>query len=397
LLRPDTLALTVLLALLTAVGPLSTDMYLPSLPVIARLFDASPAAVQLTLSAFLLGFAIGQIIYGPISDRYGRKPVLLAAIGLFTLASLACALAPTIETLIAARTLQALGGSGAVVLTRAVVRDLYSGARAARELSTMAAIMALAPIVAPLAGGVLQTTFGWRATFLILVALGLIAAVVVWRMLPETLRERVPEPVTPMEMLRVYGRIAAHRGFRAHLAILTFSFSGLFAWVSGSSFVLQNIYGLTPFYFGLAFGLACVGYLIGTSAAAVLVRRIGIDRTIGIGGAILALGGVVAMASVAFASASAVALVIGIAIYLAGVGFALPQSIAGALSPFPERAGAASSLMGFVQQTSAALLGVLVGQLLGSSAWPVALAIALMGALSLAAWAGTRVVRKPAG
>src|SRR5204862_4468887 len=132
--------------------------------------------------------------------------------------------------------------------------------------------------------GVLQTAFGWRASFLLLVAIGVIAAVVVWRLLPETLRERVPEPVTPREVLRIYRGIAAHRGFLAHLAILSLTYAGLFAWVSGSSFVLQNLYGLTPLAFGLAFGLGCVGYLIGASAAGYLVRRIGIDRTIGIGG-----------------------------------------------------------------------------------------------------------------
>jgi len=193
MLRPDTFALTALLAALTAIGPLSTDMYLPSMPDIARQLGASTAQVQLTISSYLIGFAVGQIVYGPVSDRHGRKPVLLAAVALYCAASLACALATSIEMLIAARFAQALGGSGGIVLARAIVRDLYSGARAGRELSVMGAVMALAPVLAPVAGGVLQTGFGWRSVFFALVGGGLIGAALVWPLLPETLAARASE------------------------------------------------------------------------------------------------------------------------------------------------------------------------------------------------------------
>src|SRR6516162_3837811 len=150
MLRPDTFGLTAMLALLTAVGPLSVDMYLPSLPDIGRELAAPPAQVQLTISFYLIGFALGQIVYGPLSDRHGRKPVLLTALALFSTAGLACAFAWSIEVLIVARLFQAFGGAGAVVLARAIVRDLYHDARAGREFSLMGAIMGLAPIVAPL-------------------------------------------------------------------------------------------------------------------------------------------------------------------------------------------------------------------------------------------------------
>ena len=154
-------------------GPLTTDMYLPSLPDIARQLGASTAQVQLTISAYLIGFAVGQILYGPVSDRHGRKPVLLAAVALYCVASLACALSTSIEMLIVSRFVQALGGSGGIVLARAIVRDLYSGARAGRELSLISSVMALAPVLAPIVGGVLQTGFGWRSIFVTLVARGL--------------------------------------------------------------------------------------------------------------------------------------------------------------------------------------------------------------------------------
>src|SRR6516164_5308031 len=160
MLRPNTIGLTAFLGLLTAFGPAATDMYTPSMPDISKLLGSTASEVQLTLSSYLVGFAIGQIVYGPISDRWGRRPVLLVALALFCAASLACAAASTIETLIVARMLQALGGSGAIVLPRAIVRDLYVGRQAGRELSRIGAIMSFAPAIAPLIGGLVQIGFG---------------------------------------------------------------------------------------------------------------------------------------------------------------------------------------------------------------------------------------------
>jgi MFS transporter, DHA1 family, multidrug resistance protein len=394
MLRPDTFALTALLALVTALGPVSTDMYLPSMPDISRVLGAPIADVQLTLSVYLAGYALGQIAYGPVSDRYGRRPILLFALALFCIANLGCALAPNIEALIAARTFQALGGSGAIVVVRAIVRDLYAGARAGRELSLMGAIMALAPIVAPLLGGVLQTGFGWRANFVVTFCIGLIATALVWRSLPETLARRAPEPLTLMGTLRVYRGFTKNRGFLAHLGIIACSFAGLFAWISGSSFVLQDIYGLSPFGFSLAFVVGSLGFMLGTLLATQLVMRIGLDRTLGWGALALAAGGLALMASVALGTTSVAALVLPISLYLCGLGLTMPQAMAGALTPFPNRAGAASSLIGFVQQSSAAILGAVVGHTLGNSAWPMAAPIATMGCLALLIWTVSRRVRE---
>ena len=393
MLRADTFALTALLAALTAIGPLSTDMYLPSLPDIARALAASTAQVQLTISAYLIGFAVGQIIYGPISDRQGRKPVLLAALGLYSAATLICALSPSIDMLIAARALQALGGSGCIMVARAIVRDLYSGARAGRELSVMGSVMALAPVVAPVIGGALQTAFGWPSIFVALVVVGVGGATTIWLVLPETLKQRASEPVSPAAMLRSYGIVARNPAFLAYMALATGSYAGLFAWISGASFVLQNLYGLSPLDFGVAFALSAVGYLTGTNLAARLVTRLGLDRTIGFGCCALAAGGLGMVASVALGFTSAVALVLPVAVYLAGMGIVLPQSIAGAMTPFPERAGAASALFGFVQQSVAAMCGAIVGSLLGHNAWPVAGAVAIMGVATSLLWLTTRGVR----
>jgi DHA1 family bicyclomycin/chloramphenicol resistance-like MFS transporter len=393
MLRADTFALTAVLSLLTAVGPLSVDMYLPSLPDIGRELTAAPAQVQLTISFYLVGFALGQIVYGPISDRHGRKPVLLAALALFSTAGLACALASSIEVLIVARFLQAFGGSGAVVLARAIVRDLYSGARAGREFSLMGAIMAVAPTIAPLIGSVLQAAFGWRAIFVSLVAVGAVAATVVGCLLPETLKSRAPEPLSLLSTMRVYRTFMKHSAFLAHLGIVTCSFMGLFAWISGASFVLQDLYGLSALEFGVAFALGSAGYMLGTVLAAAIVTHIGLDRTIGLGGLALAGGGLAMVGAVMLGLTSPASLVLPAALYLAGLGLAMPQGFAGAMSPFQDRAGAASSLVGFVQQTSAAALGAIVGHTLGQTAWPLAVAIAAMGCLTLVIWMFSRGIR----
>jgi len=393
MLRPGTFALTALLAGLSAVGPLTTDMYLPSLPDIARQLTASTAQVQFTISAYLIGFAVGQIVYGPISDRHGRKPVLLAAIALYCAASLACALSVSIEMLIAARFFQALGGSGGIVLARAIVRDLHSGSRAGRELSIIGSVMALAPVFAPVVGGAVQTGFGWHAVFLTLVAAGIAGAGIVFLLLPETLARRAAEPVSAPSIAKSYAIVARNPAYLAYLGLATTSYAGLFAWISGASFVLQDLYGLSAFTFGVAFALGSVGYMSGSMISARLSHRVGLDGVLGLGGLANAAGGLAMVAVVMLDLGSAVSLVLPMAIYLAGLGMVLPQSIAGAMTPFPERAGAASSLLGFVQQSVAAVFGAVVGLLLGNSAWPLATGVAVAGCVTLLLWIATRAVR----
>lgn len=393
MLRPGTFALTALLAGLSAIGPLTTDMYLPSLPDIVRLLDATSAEGQLTISAYLIGFAIGQIVYGPVSDRHGRKPVLLGAIALYCLASLVCALSTSIEMLIGARALQALGGCGGIVLARAIVRDIYSGARAGRELSLIGSVMALAPVLAPVAGGALHAAFGWQSIFLTLAVSGSGGIIAIWMLLPETLQLRAAEPLSFSSMLASFRLVARNPAFLAYMGLATTSYAGLFAWLSGASFVLQDLYGLSPFAFGFVFAIGSLGFMTGAMVAARLVMGRGVDLTIGTGSVACALGGAGMVGAVALGLTSPLSLVIPMSLYLAGLGLVLPQSMAGAMTPFPERAGAASALLGFVQQTGAALCGVAVGQLLGASAWPLAIAVAIMGGASLLLWFATRDLR----
>jgi DHA1 family bicyclomycin/chloramphenicol resistance-like MFS transporter len=283
------------------------------------------------------------------------------------------------------------------VLARAVVRDLYSGVRAGRELSLMGAITGVAPIVAPVIGGGLQTFFGWRATFVLLVICAFVIGAAAARLLPETLRERPKTPFSLRAMSVLYRSVAVHPGFLANLAILTASFVGLFAWISGAPVVMQSaVYGLSPFAFGVTFAAGAAGYVLGTLLAARIVIRFGLDRLIGIGTAAMACGGLLMALVVALALSHVFWFVGAMTLYLAGIGFALPSTMAGALTPFPDRAGTASSVMGCVQQTGAAITAAAVGAYLGHSAWPVASVVAVMGCLSFVIWLSTRRVRAAA-
>ena len=396
MLRPGTFALTVLLALLTALGPLSVDMYLASFPDMVRVLEAPASQVQLTISAYLIGFAIGQVLYGPLSDRMGRKPVLLAALAGYIVATFICAVAPNVEILIGARLLQAIGASGSIVLARAMVRDLYEGAHVGRELARLATIIAIAPMSAPFIGGALQTLFGWRSNFVLLFCIGVLVLFCVWRLLPETLRHRAPEPVSVPSILRTYRSLLADPGYLSYLSLGTCCFVGLFAWISASSFVIQDLYKLTPLAFGIGFAFCSGGYMIGTATAARFVVRWGIGRTIGIGCVGMAGGGLVMAALVILDIADAVPLFLAMALYLAGMGMVLPQTQAGALLPFPDRAGSASSLLGVIQQTAAAVTGAIIGHQIGGSAAPLGLGVALAGCAAVVIWVLTRGARERA-
>ncbi|ABS61632.1 drug resistance transporter, Bcr/CflA subfamily [Parvibaculum lavamentivorans DS-1] len=380
-LAPGTAAFTVFLASLTAVGPLSTDMYLPSLPAIGEDFNADAGTVQLTLSTHLIAFAGSQLFYGPLSDRYGRRPVLLGGFLLFMAGCFASLFVTSIEQLILARLLQAVGGGASVVLARAIVRDLFEGPEAGQMLAKMAAIMGLVPALAPMLGGVVQDLYGWKANFIAMGAFGAVLALMVAVNLDETLPRDRRQSAAPLSILRSYRRLLADRHFLKYLAIATVAFCGLFAFVSGSSFVLQGLYGYSPIAYGLCFGAMAGGFVAGSLAGGRLVRRRGIDGTLRFGGFCAALGGLL-MLSGLFLTPSAMAIVLPVVIYGFSMGVTMPQAMAGALTPFPDIAGTASSLLGFLQSFAGALAGLYVGYGAEASALPMAGTIAAGGVLS---------------
>jgi DHA1 family bicyclomycin/chloramphenicol resistance-like MFS transporter len=389
-----TLALILFLSFMSTLGPFSLDMYLPSLPDIGLDLQASTLQVQLTISSYLFGSAVGQIFYGPASDRLGRRPVLLWAFVFYAIITTSCAVAPSIGALIALRFVQGVGVAGIMALARAMVRDISSGVRAGRELSLMGGITGVAPIVAPVIGGALQTFFGWRANFvLLLLFAGVIGSIAALR-LPETLRHPIKTPFSFVAMAALYRSVATHGGFLAYLAILTLGIAGLFAWLSGAPIIMHSaLYGLSPFALGANLAIGSAGYVLGNIIAARAMVRFGLDFVIGVGTAGMGFGGLSMAAVIAFALPHVLWLVAAMTLYLTGLGLALAATRAGALTPFRDRAATAASMMGLAQQTGAAVSATVVAFYLGHSAWPVASVVAAMGSLSFVVWLLTRRVR----
>jgi DHA1 family bicyclomycin/chloramphenicol resistance-like MFS transporter len=397
---PNSLPVTALLTALVALGPLSTDLYLPSLPSLARYFAVGVDDIQLTLSVFLVGLATAQLVYGPLSDRFGRRPVLLVGLAIYVVASIVCMLAPSVPVLVVARFVQAVGACVGPVLGRAVVRDVYGREGAARVLAYMSAAMALAPAIGPILGGFLEEWFGWRINFLALVLYGSGGLVLAWRLLPETNKAPDLLAAQPIRILLGYRGFLNHRAYLGYVLCCAFAYSGIFAFISGSSYVLQEVVGLGPIGFGLCFAGVVIGYIIGTVVAGRLSRRLGIDRLIAVGAGIGVAGGTLllalALASAAHSGIAGALLIVGpMLVFMIGVGLVLPNSIAGAIGPFPRAAGAASALLGFTQMTAAAAIGIAVAALYDGSAIPMTATIAAVAVgVLLAFWLLVRTATK---
>ncbi len=339
---------TVLLGALIAAAPLAMDIYLASMPSMTAALHASPQAVQLTLTVYMYCWGAAQLFAGPLSDRHGRRPALLAGLAVFVLASAACALAPTIGALVVARGVQALAIAAIAIVPRAVVRDLYSGDRAAHVLSLMAVVLGIAPIVAPLVGSHVHVWLGWRANFVLVSVYGAVLLVWVYRRLPETLRARDTTATRPRTLLTNYGRLLRSRRFVGYMLVAAFTQAGLFAFLAGSAFVFVTVMGQGERGFGVLFGSVMLGSLAGATVGSRLVRRWGIDALIRRASVLLVVAGI-AVAALAWAGVEhPLAVVVPMFFYMAALMATMPPATAGALTPFPQIAGAASSLLSFV-------------------------------------------------
>lgn len=380
------LSVTVLLTALVALGPISTDLYLPSLPGMVRHFGADVAEVQLTLSLFIAGLAMAQLAYGPLSDRFGRRPAMLCGLGIYVAASLACLAAPSMPVLILARFVQAVGACAGPVLARAIVRDVHGREGAARVLAYMSAAMALAPAVGPIIGGFVEAYLGWRANFAVLTLYGGVGLAAAAFMLPETNAQPDPEAARPANMLANYRRLLGARVYLGYVLACAFAYSAIFAFISGSSFVLVDMVGLDPRQYGFCFAAVVVGYIAGATLAGRLTRRTGHDRPILLGGLLASLAGLlllgVGWSGVEWRGATgAAAFVLPMAVAMVGIGLVMPNAMAGAIGPYARLAGAASALLGFIQMSVAALVGAAVGLLYDGTARGMTGAIALSVAL----------------
>lgn len=373
--------LAALLTTLVALGPLSTDLYLPSLPTLARVFATDAAHVQLTLSVYLAGFACAQLFYGGLSDRFGRRPVMLGGLALYFGASLLCVFAGSIEMLIAARFLQAVGACSGPVLGRAIVRDVWGSVEAVRVLAYVSGAMALAPLVGPTLGGFLTVGIGWQANFALLAVVSGLQCLATWLWLGESNPYPDPEATRPARMLGNFGTLLRDRNYVGYLLCLAFSYSALFAFISGSSFILIGHYGLSPEVYGMCFGAVVIGYMAGTVISGRMVGRYGGDRMLMAGAWIGAVAGL-AMWGLDLAGAKHLAAVLAPMAFAAlAVGMVMPNAVGRALGPYPKMAGAAAALMGAAQMGVAALVGIFVGHGVAGSATVLPMTVALCGVL----------------
>ncbi len=378
--------MTLLLGALIAVAPLAMDIYLASMPSMARALSTTPDKVQLTLSVYMFGWGAAQLVAGPLSDRFGRRLPLLAGLALFVVASLSCALSRSIGMLVASRFAQAIGMAIVGVVPRAVVRDLHSGDFAAKTLSAMAMVLGIAPIVAPVIGSHLHVWFGWQSNFVFVAVYGALAWIAVALALPETLAVRDRAALRPATIARNFATLLRSRRYVGYLLVAAFTSSGLFAFLAGSAYVFVSGLGTGERGFGALFATVMLGNLTGATVANRFVVRVGLDRLIAWGTWLMLVAGL-GLAALAWARVDhPAAIVVPMFMFMVAFMATMPQATAGALTPFPRMAGSAASLLSFVQFLAAATVAQIVGVAFDGTARPMATAIAVAALLSFVAF-----------
>ena len=353
--------LTLLLGFLSAVGPVSTDMYLPSFPQLETDLHGAPGSAQITLSAWFFGLAVGQMTQGSLADRFGRRMPLMAGTAVYTLASAGCALSPDVAILSGFRVLAALGGSASMVIPRAMVRDLADGHAAARMLARLILIMGVVPILAPALGGAVLSVAGWRVIFWAAAAYGLTALILVWLTLPDTLPRDRRVQLGAFGLIRRYGMVARERGFVTHALQASLGMGALFAYLGGSPTVFIGQYHVTPVRYGMLFGLNASAFIAGSQVSARLLPRFGADRMLRATMTILSAAVLLLTYDASTGFGGLAGLVPPLFVILGGLGLMMPVVTVGALSRHSAQAGTASALIGTWQYGFAAITGGLVG------------------------------------
>jgi DHA1 family bicyclomycin/chloramphenicol resistance-like MFS transporter len=375
------------LALLLGIQPITTDLYLPALPGLTQELGASMAQAQLTLTALLLAFGVSQLFWGPLSDRFGRRPVLLLGTAAYVLASIGSAFSPTMDVLIVWRTLQGVAMGAGVMCARAIVRDLYAPAQGASVMSKgLSGLGVIACLSAPL-GGLLTAWFNWHAALLALSIFGALSLGLIALRFQETISRKNPQALQIGTLARTWLVIVRNPTFLAFTALTTFAYSGLFTFLAASSFVFIQVLGLSTTQFGLVMFANSFVYLLGTFLCRRLLVRWGVRRAVAIAGALTLCGGVV-MAGLALAGIQSVwAIELPFFLFMLGHGIHNPCGQSGAVGPFPQAAGAASALNGFIAMVSAFATGQLLGTHMDGTSRPLIFGILFWSVLiTLSAW-----------
>ena len=377
--QPSYARLAIILGILTAFGPLSIDMYLPGLPSIAHDFGVETAAAQQTLSAFFIGLAVGQLIYGPISDRLGRRRPLLFGCALYAVACLGCVLAPSLNALIVLRLAMAFGACAGMVITRSVVRDLFDERESARMYSMLVLVMGLAPILAPLIGGQLLLYWGWRTIFVVLSGFGLLCFALVLFGLPESLPAERRTRKTVGAVLRSYGGLLADGRYMGYIVAGGLASAAMFAYISGSPFVFIELNGVPPERFGLLFGINSIGLIAASQLNRWLLERYRGSQILVSAVTVTAVSSLLLVVSAATGLGGFPGMLFVLFFCIASTGLIGPNTTAGAMAPYARQAGSASAMLGAVQFGLGATASALVGLLFNGTAVPMAATIALCG------------------
>jgi DHA1 family bicyclomycin/chloramphenicol resistance-like MFS transporter len=364
---PGLLRSAIILGLLTAIGPFAIDMYLPALPSIGASLDAGADAVLMSLTAFFITFAFGQLMFGPISDMVGRKPPLYFGLGLFTVASIGCALAPTIEILIACRLLQGLGAAAGIVIPRAIVRDLHSGVAEAKLLGLLMLVFSVSPLLAPFFGSLIIEALGWQAVFWFVTGIAVISLLLTAFAVPETRLAAARADSSLRSMIATCGQLLTDRSFLGLTFASSFAISAFFIFLAASPFVMQQQYGLTPAGFSFVFSINATAFFVAAQFCGRLGARFGLPRLV-----MPSLAGftVIMLALFALNAAGQTGLVLLVALLLAGfgcLGILLPTASVLALERYGTAAGMAASLMSTLQLAVGAVLISVGGKLLSGS------------------------------
>lgn len=373
----DSTALILLLGALAATAPLAIDMYLPALPAMAESLNRPINQIQQTLTAFMLGYALCQLIYGPLSDRFGRRPVMLFGMMLFSIASLICTLALNLEQLLLARILQALGGGAASVVVTALVRDLYRGEAAARMMSLVVMSMTLAPLLAPLLGGQILLWFDWRTIFLVLTLLGAMLTLVIWLRLPET-RKTTTHRFSMKRMLCDYKNVLCHRQAMGYLLCGSFSTAGMFAFITASPFVYIEYYGVSEALYGLLFGCNIVLMMLLNWVNSRVIMATGLATMIGRASLFQAVVGILLLMSVMVLDQLVVLFPL-LVLFVGAIGLLGANCSAAVVSPFDRTAGSAAALLGTSRFLIGGLMAVAVSLLHDETALPMAMVMSSCG------------------
>jgi len=387
--RRGRIHLLVTLGALTAFAPMSTDMYLPAFPAIATSLETSVTSIQVTLAASFLGLGVGQLLYGPLSDRFGRRRPLIAGLILFILASIACAFAPTLGLLTAMRLLQALGGCAGLVIARAIVRDCYTGSAMARTMSMMTMVFALAPLLAPSLGAAIISVAPWPWVFVALAVFGL-ACLTMVALLPETHPTRARVNAGVLGAFGNYRIIVRSRDFVVPAAITGLGSMTLFAYIASSPAVLMGQYQLTPTQFALAFGGIAIAIVIGSQVNIRLSRRYTVRQLMTFFLS-LQVSATIILVGLAVISAPVQYVIVFLGLAVAGFSGTAANAVTEALRPFPELAGAASGALGVIQFG----LGALVAAALSGATGSAVLVMSITMALASLAALGLSVLRAP--